>query len=121
MKSINNLINEKLKLNKDIKVSQDKDEEFYEKTSTDLLAEVQNVVDKNGEYHTYDYSEGKKKFNKGFIYFSKDQEFLGIQGFNDTEDFEDLLGVDKGTYSELDSLKIGNDTEIDDTKIIRIW
>ena len=121
MKSINNLINEKLKLNKDIKVSPDKDEEFYEKTSTDLLSEVQNTIDKKGEYHTYDYSNGTKKFKMGFIYFSKDQEFLGIQAFDDVEDFEDLLGVEEGTYEELGHLRIGEDTEIDDTKIIRIW
>ena len=39
----NNQIQEKLKINSKSKVN-DKDEEFYEKTSTDLLAEIQNEI-----------------------------------------------------------------------------
>ena len=119
MEQLKDIIQEKLKLNKDIKVS--KDEEFYEKTNTDLLSEVQNTIDKKGEYHTYDYSSGQKKFKMGFIYYNKYDEFLGIQAFDKAEDFEDLLCVDKGKYEELGHMRIGEDTDIDDSKIIRIW
>lgn len=119
MKNLDDFISEKLHIGKFKKSN--KDEEFYEKTSTDLLAEVQNEVDKDGEYHTYSYEDGKKKFKRGFIYFSSDQEFLGIQAFNNVEDFEDSFGYAKNTYKTLEHLNIGEDTEIQDTKYIRIW
>lgn len=119
---LNNQIQEKLKINSKSKIGNDKDEEFYEKTSTDLLIEVQNDVDKTGEYHTYKYEDGQKKFKKGFIYINTDDEFIGIQAFNKSSEFEDLLGVDPGTYKELDTLSIGEEVDkIDDCKIIRIW
>ena len=117
----NNQIQEKLKIGSKSKVFNDKDEEFYEKTSTDLLAEVQNDVNKGGEYHTYSYEEGTKKFKKGFIYFNKFDQFIGVQAFNKSTEFADMLGADSDYYKELDKINIGEDTEIDDCKIIRIW
>lgn len=118
MKIIDSFIQEKLKVNSKSKIH---DEEFYEKTSTDLLIDVQNDVDKTGEYHTYKYEDGQKKFKKGFIYINTNDEFIGIQAFNKSSEFEDLLGVDPGEYKELDTLSISEETEIDDCKIIRIW
>ena len=116
-----NQIQEKLKVSSKSKVFNDKDEEFYEKTSTDLLAEVQNDVNKGGEYHTYSYEEGIKKFKKGFIYYNKFDQFIGVQAFNKSTEFADMLGADSDYYKELDKINIGEDTEIDDCKIIRIW
>lgn len=118
---LNNQIQEKLKINSKSKISNNKDEEFYEKTSTDLLSEVQNEIDKTGEYHTYNYEDGKKKFKMGFLYICNDDEFIGIQAFNKASEFEDLLNVDSGTYEELDDLEIGDETRIDACRIIRIW
>jgi hypothetical protein len=120
MNKINNFILEKLKINSKSKIN-NKDEEFYEKTSTDLLVEVQNTIDKTGEYHTYTFEDGQKKFKKGFIYANASDGFIGIQAFNKSSEFEDLLGIDEGEYKELDSLSVGNGTEIDGSKIIRIW
>ena len=117
---LNDQIQEKLKVNSKSKVF-DKDEQFYEKTSTDLLSEVQNEIDKTGEYHTYNYEDGKKKFKMGFLYICNDDEFIGIQAFNKASEFEDLLNVDSGTYEELDDLEIGDETRIDACRIIRIW
>ena len=112
---------ETLKVNSKSKVHNDKDEEFFEKTSTSLLSEVQGDTTKNGEYHTYSYADGQKKFKMGFLYYNKYDEFVGIQAFNNATDFADMLGVDVGAYDELDHLKIGESTEIDEAKIIRIW
>ena len=117
----NNQIQEKLKINSKSKISNDKDEEFYEKTSTDLLKEIQNDIDKNGEYHSYSFQDGRKKFKKGFIYINTSDDFIGIQAFNKSSEFEEIIGVEEGLYSELDDLEISDMTEIDDSKIIRIW
>ena len=121
MNSINNFIIEKLKINSKSKIGNDKDEEFYEKTSTNLYSEVQNNIDKDGEYHTYSFEDGRKKFKMGFIYINSSDEFIGIQAFNKSSEFENLLNVDSGTYEELDDLEIGDETKIDDCRIIRIW
>lgn len=86
-----------------------------------LFSEVQNEVGKDGEYHTFAYSDGEKKFKKGFIYVNTDNEFFGIQGLNSAKEYEDFVGVEEGTYKELDSLQIGDSTEIDESTIIRIW
>lgn len=119
MKNLTNFISEKLHVGNYKK--NHRDEQFYEKTSTDLLTEVQNEVDKDGEYHTYSYQDGTKKFKMGFIYYNKYDEFVGIQGFNTAKDFENMMGATSGMYEELGHLRIGEDTEIQDTKYIRIW
>ena len=86
-----------------------------------LWTEVQNQSEKEGEYHTYSYEDGEKKFKKGFIYINTDDEFAGIQAMNSAKEYEDFLGVDEGQYKELDKMGIGDSTEIDDCMIIRIW
>ena len=86
-----------------------------------LFSEVQNEVGKGGEYHTFNIQDGQKKFKKGFIYINSDDGFFGIQGLNTVKEYEDFVGVEEGSYSELDDLKIGDMTEIDNSKIIRIW
>lgn len=125
MNTINNFIIEKLKINSKSKIGNDKDEEFYEKTSTDLYNEVQNEIDKDGEYHTYSIENGKKKFKKGFISFSIPGEYFVIQGFNKAEDYADCLGVDSDSYDEYDKLDVGESTTIDSgdgpEEVIRIW
>ena len=32
-----------------------------------FFSEIQNDKSKNGEYHTYDYQDGVKKYKKGFF------------------------------------------------------
>lgn len=108
MKAINDYINED-------------SNRMIQESKNNLWAEVQNQFSKDGEYHTYAFSEGYKKFKKGFIYINTDDEFAGIQAMNNSKDYEDFLGVDEGQYAELDDLKIGEETEIDFCKIIRIW
>ena len=86
-----------------------------------LFSEVQNEVGKGGEYHTFDIQDGQKKFKKGFIYVNSSDDFFGIQALNTAKEYEEFVGVEEGLYSELDNLKIGETTEIDNSTIIRIW
>ena len=86
-----------------------------------LFSEVQNDQTKVGEYHTFDISDGQKKFKKGFLYFNQDQEFFGIEAFNSADEFADMLGVEVKEYKQLDSIKIGETVEIEKSKIMRIW
>lgn len=86
-----------------------------------LFSEIQNEVGKGGEYHTYNFQDGQKKFKKGFIYINSSDDFFGIQALNTSKEYEDFTGVEEGLYSELDNLKVGETTEIDNSKIIRIW
>ena len=88
---------------------------------SELWTEVQNEVTKTGEYHTYDYSEGKKKFKKGFIIFNEDQQFVSINGYNKFEEFADLLGVEAEEYKQNDSINIGECINIEQAQILRIW
>ena len=121
----NNQIQEKLKINSKSKVN-DKDEEFYEKTSTDLLAEIQKEIDKDGEYHTYSYEDGKKKFKKGFVVLNQDNEFVAITAFNTAKDFANMIGTDEKYYKEYEDLDVGEVAVIDDSdgsfsNVLRIW
>jgi len=124
MKNLDDFISEKLHIGKFKKSN--KDEEFYEKTSTDLLVEIQNEVDKDGEYHTYSFEDGKKKFKKGFILLNQNNEFVSITAFNTAEDFANMLGADTKYYEEYEELEIGEVSVIDDSdgsfsNVMRIW
>ena len=124
MKNLDDFISEKLHIGKFKKSN--KDEEFYEKTSTDLLVEIQNEVDKNGEYHTYSFEDGKKKFKKGFILLNQNNEFVSITAFNTAEDFANMLGADSKYYEEYEELEIGEVSVIDESdgsfsNVMRIW
>ena len=126
MQTLNDFISEKLKVNSKSKISRNKDEEFYEKTSTDLLVEIQNEIDKDGEYHTYEIEDGKKKFKKGFITFNQDQEYVTITAFNSAEDFAKMLGADEDFYEHYEDIKVGGCIEWGEkdgttTNIMRIW
>jgi hypothetical protein len=92
-----------------------------ESKDNNLFSEVQNAVEKGGEYHTYSFQDGQKKFKKGFIYINSSDDFFGIQALNSSKEYEDFVGVEEGLYSELDNLKVGETTEIDNSTIIRIW
>ena len=91
-----------------------------------LWNECQNEVTQTGEYHTYEYSEGQKKFKKGFIIFNKSGEFVSVIGFNNSHEFAEMMGSPTDSYEPLDDLEIGGtivleDTDGSDGKIIRIW
>ena len=86
-----------------------------------LFSEVQNETSKGGEYHTYVTTDGQKKFKKGFIYINSADDFFGIQALNTAKEYEEFTGVEEGSYSELDNMKVGDTTEIDNSTIIRIW
>jgi hypothetical protein len=86
-----------------------------------LFSEVQNDITKMGEYHTYDYTDGEKKYKRGFLYFNDDQGFFGIEAFNSADEFADMLGVEVKEYKQLDSIEIGETVEIEKSKIMRIW
>ena len=86
-----------------------------------LFSEVQNEIGKGGEYHTYSFQDGQKKFKKGFIYINSSDDFFGVQALNSAKEYEEFVNVEEGLYSELDNMKIGDTTEIDNSTIIRIW
>lgn len=122
----NNQIQEKLKINSKSKVGNDKDEEFYEKTSTNLLVEIQNEIDKDGEYHTYSFEDGKKKFKKGFLTFNEDGEFVSIIAFNTAEDFANMIGDDEDKYKQYENINVGScidwgENDGSTSQILRIW
>ena len=59
MQSINNFLCEKFKIN-----SQD-----LKHIHSSLFSEIQNEICDEGEYHTFDFNEGQKKYKKGFLFF----------------------------------------------------
>lgn len=121
----NNQIQEKLKVNSKSKIS-DKDEEFYEKSSNDLFNEVQNEINKYGEYHTYSIEDGKKKFKKGFLTFNKDNEFFTITTFNNAKDFAEMLDAYEDEYDSYENINVGECIDYEEhdgstSQILRIW
>ena len=92
-----------------------------ESKDNQLFSEIQNATGKGGEYHTFNTEDGQKKFKKGFIYINSSDDFFGVQALNSSKEYEEFVGVDEGIYFELDDLKVGETTEIDNSTIIRIW
>ena len=91
-----------------------------------LFSEVQNEIDKKGEYHTYSIEDGKKKFKKGFLTFNEDGEFFTVTAFNSVKEFAEMLGTDEDVYHKYDNVKVGGciewgDTDGTTTQILRIW
>ena len=90
-----------------------------------LFSEVQNEVGKGGEYHTYEISNGKKKFKKGFLAFNKDNDFFTVTAFNTAKEFSDALGFEN-TYDEYENINIGDCIKCKDndgtiSNVLRIW
>ena len=118
MKDINNFITESFEINKNTNVQKNKN--THVQKFNNLCMEVQNDINKKYEYHTYSIDNGIDNFNKGFVYVSPN-DFIGIQAFNNVEEFEKGVGTDIGSYSDIDKLNVGESTKIYDSIVIRIW
>ncbi len=86
-----------------------------------FFSEMQNEKSKNGEYHTYDYQDGVKKYKKGFFYLNEDDEFMGFIAFNNIKEYADENGLNPKYYTPLESINIGDIKVIENMKYIRIW
>ncbi len=98
-------------------------EKIYENQHS-LFGEIQNEIEKNAAYQSFDYSAGSKKYKNGFMMYNKDQEFVSIVAFNKYTDLNELFGNDID-YKALESLKPGEYSDIDEhdsiCKYIKIW
>lgn len=74
-----------------------------------LVSEVQNEYGKDYAYQTFNYSDGKKKYDYGFLAFDNDNEFYSVTAFNkdseDAEGFADDFNLD---LDELQELNVGD-------------
>ena len=91
-----------------------------------LFSEVQNESDTNAEYHTFNISDGQKKFKKGFLTFNEDGNFFTITAFNNSKDLAKMIGADEDTYKSYDDFKVGVSGSVEEndgseTQVIRIW
>lgn len=108
-------------INEDYKISHKTKNQKLKSTNNNshLWNEIQNEQSNNGEYHTYSFHEGVIKFNKGFIAINTDEEFAVIEAYNDFDDFKNDFNLDD--MCDINELDIGESTEYDDMKFIRIW
>lgn len=73
-----------------------------------LVSEVQNEYDKDYAYQTFNYSDGQKKYDYGFLVFNNDQEFFSVTAFNkNSEEAEEFAGECDIDLEELMDLKVG--------------
>ena len=92
-----------------------------------LFSEVQNEIDnKKGEYHSYDFSDGQKKYKKGFLTFNEHDEFFGIVAFNSAKEFAEMMNADEDAYKQYDNIKVGGCIDWGEqngttSQILRIW
>lgn len=100
---------------------------IYESSShNNLYSEVQNEIDKNGEYHTYSIENGQKKFKRGFLTFNEDGDFFTVTAFNSAKEFAEMMNVDEDAYKQYDNVKVGGcidwgEQDGSTTQILRIW
>ena len=122
MKTINNFIQEKLRITSNTKIIDN--DNIFEKCS-DLFDEIQNEKSEEGEYHTFNI-KGYKKYNKGFLTFNKNGEFFTITAFNSAKEFADMMNADEDTYKQYDNVKVGGCIDLGEqdgsiSQILRIW
>lgn len=92
-----------------------------------LFSEIHNKVDnKKGEYHSYDFSDGQKKYKKGFLIFNVQGGFFGIVGFNSVKEFAEMMNDDEDEYKQYDNIKVGGCIDWGEqngttSQILRIW
>ena len=91
-----------------------------------LFSEVQHEIDTKGEYHSYDFSEGQKKYKKGFLKFNEHDEFFAIIAFNSYKEFAEMMNTDEDAYKQYDNVKIGGcmdwgEQDGTTSQILRIW
>jgi len=97
-----------------------------ESKDCNLFTEVQNEVDKNGEYHSFAYSDGQKKFKKGFLTFNENDGFFGIVAFNSVKEFAEMMNANEDAYKQYDNIKVGGCIDWGEqngttSQILRIW
>lgn len=97
-----------------------------ESKDCNLFTEVQNEINKKGEYHTYTIEDGQKKFKKGFLTFNKDGDFFTVTAFNSVKEFAEMLGADEDAYKQYDNAKVGECIDLGEqdgstSQILRIW
>ena len=68
-----------------------------------LVSEVQNEYGKDYAYQTFNYSDGEKKYDYGFLAFDKDNGFYSVTAFN--KDSEDAAEFADGFNLDLDELQ----------------
>lgn len=87
-----------------------------------FYSEVQNEVSKNAEYHTLALDDAARKYKKGFVCVLDNSIAVSLEGWNSSEEFENMLGVEPGTFSKLDMLEIGESVYIGSFgTYTRIW
>lgn len=123
MKTIDNYVVEKMVIDKNIKPQKIKNQSSK---SNNLYVEIQNEIDKNGEYHTYSFKDGQKKFKKGFLTFNEDNEFFTITTFNNAKDFAEMLDAYEDEYDSYENINVGECIDYEEhdgstSQILRIW
>ena len=82
------------------------------------VIEVDNMVDKTGEYHTFDYNHMTKKFKYGFIETLEDYNSFAICGMNSSKEYGELLQLkEEDQYDFVEKMKIGETRN----GVTRIW
>lgn len=112
MKNIKTIIQEKLKINKNVKATPLKNP---------LIIEIQNDFNKDYAYETYVNGGGANDYEYGFFIFDKENEFYSFTAFNknDLENVEEELQIDS---EQLLGLQVGTMASgKPNSRIIRLW
>ena len=86
-----------------------------------FYTEVQNDEARGAEYHTLTLEGAASKYKKGFITVLEYEHTTVLEGYNTVEEYEDMLGVEPGSYAEMDLLDVGDSTRLEDGLCTRIW
>ena len=120
MKTINNLIFEKLKLNNKSKINNQTKPIF--KKDEDLLTVIQQEFSKDlkSGYQTYGFTQLMKEHTHGFLSIIDDA--IVIQVFDNSKDYDELLGGDE-YMSDLDVENISSNEpiELNNEILIKLW
>lgn len=102
-------------------------EKINESVSNEFVSQVQNEIGKEGGYQTFNISNGKKKYKKGFICFNEDNEFVSFMAYNSIEEYREFMNLnEEDFFKDIDKLKVHesfnhNHSESGPETYLRIW
>ena len=102
-------------------LSEKLNEQLVTEASRTILYQVQADHSKGAAYSTFDITDAKKKYKRGFLSYSQYEQSVFAVAFNAVEDLQDLLDTDDDDYSALLSMKPQEFKTVNGELFICLW
>lgn len=96
------------------------DKYITESNNGHLWKEILHEHRDEGEIHTYDCSEGSKKFDKGFLVIDE-EGYVVIEAFDDFDEYSSIFHTEDGEKEAANTFDVGQSKKVGNNTFVRVW